>query len=234
MDRRKLIVGGSTVVAAATLLALGGPGIVPAADASDIDLESDPTTDHAQRVVNLVNADLGFVNAADLRSRFQESSAAYAPSSFPPGDGDPVPATGMEAWIGQRIVDLCGPDTTPEAAAGIPETRTLLSFGLAACSQHQPAQPPQIYVGMPVPPGLNALESDFFPVLLSQIYLRASDSPAFADTLRAGSDELDQLVNAAGSGGDGGPDVDRRRLTDTQIMALIVIAVVNLALFCTP
>jgi hypothetical protein len=226
MDRRRLIVGGSAAVAAAGLAALVGKG-APAA-ASTVDAEATSTLDHARRILDLVDVDLGLVDPAGLQSQFEQGCAAYAASPAP-RDEDPTVAT-MEAWIEQRMVDLCGTDAV-ENATGIPPTRTLLAFGLLACSQHQDGEPPQIFQGMPVPGVLEALEPDFLPVLLDQIDVKSNGSPSFATAIQASLVELDRFVATL-------PEAEpatmrARSLTRIQIAALIIIVVGNLALLCT-
>jgi hypothetical protein len=226
MDRRRLIVGGSAAVAAAGLAALVGKG-APAA-ASTVDAEATSTLDHARRILDLVDVDLGLVDPAGLQSQFEQGCAAYAASPAP-RDEDPTVAT-MEAWIEQRMVDLCGTDSI-EAATEIPQTRTLLAFGLLACSQHQVGESPQIFQGMPVPGVLEALEPDFLPALLDQIGVKSNGSPSFANALQASSVELDRFVATL-------PEAEpatmrARSVTRIQIAALIIIVVGNLALLCT-
>lgn len=228
MDRRKLIVGGSAAAVAATLAVMAGKGI-PLAAASTIDAEPTSTADHARRVLNLVDVDLGLVNPAGLQNQLEQGCAAYLASPAP-RDTEPTVATDMEAWTAQRMVDLCGSDSF-EAVTEIPQTRTLLAFGLLACSQHQEGEPPQTYRGMPVPAVLEALEADFFPVLLDQIGVKSNGSPSFANALQASSAELDRVVATLAE--IQSASMQARSLSRTQVAALIFVVVANLALFCT-
>ena len=227
MVRRRLIVGGGAAAIATTMAALAGRGILPAA-ASTVDAES-TTADHARRLLGLVNVDQGLVNPAGLQSRFEQGCAAYAASPAP-RDTEPTVATDLETWTRQRMVDLCGTDALTDAVT-VPQTRTLLAFGVLACSQHQVGEPAPVSQGMPVPAVLEALEPDFFPVLLSQIEVKSNSSPDFANALQAGSAQLDQLVD--GLADTESASTQARRLTNMQVAALIIIVVVNVALFCT-
>jgi hypothetical protein len=228
MDRRKLIVGGSAAAVAAALAAMAGKGI-PLAAASTIDVGPRSTADHARRVLGLVDVDRGLVNPAGLQSQFEQGCAAYLASPAP-RDTEPTGANDMEAWTAQRMVDLCGTDAF-EAATEIPQTRTLLAFGLLACSQRQEGEPPAIARGMPVPAVLEALEADFFPVLLDQIDAKSNGSPSFANALQASAGELDRLVATLTEIEPA--SMQARSLSRTQIAALIIIVVGNLALYCT-
>jgi len=84
---------------------------------------------------------------------------------------------------------------------------------------------------MPVPAVLEALEPDFLPVLLGQIEVESISSPGFANALQDGSAQLDQLVD--GLEDTESASTQARRLTNMQVAALIIIVVVNIALFCT-
>jgi hypothetical protein len=224
MDRRKVIVGGGATALATALAAAG----LRSAQASTTAAGPISTTDHARQVLTMANADLGVVNPVGLQSQFQHACAAYAASPAPaPG----APAT-METWTQQRMANLCGTESFVAAATEVPETRTLLSFALLASSQHQKAALPQVNQGMSVPAVLKTLEPDFFPVLLNQTSAKSSGSPAFINALQAGSAQLDQIVTTFGAGN---PTLtpQARRLTDLQIAALVIIAIVNLALLKT-
>jgi hypothetical protein len=203
MDRRKLIVGGGAAAVAATLAAVAGRGIP--AGASTTDTAPTSTADHARRVLDLVDVELGLVNPNGLRGQCAQSLAA-SQASFAQREDDPVVTNNLDAWLRQRMVDLCGTDSYDVA---VPQTRTLLAFSFLAYSQNQDIPPPQVDPDMPVPTVLQALEPDFLPILLDQINAKSGTSPAFANALQASSAELDQIVAANGqdSPGDGGPEL---------------------------
>lgn len=203
MDRRKLIVGGGAAAVAATLAAVAGRGN-PAGAATGTAPTS--TAQHARRVLELVDVDLGLVDPTGLHSRYAQILGASL-AAFAPRDDDTVVTSDLDVWLRQRMADLCGTDSY-EDAISIPPTRTLLAFSFLAYSQHQDIPAPQVEPGLPVPSVLQALEPDFFPVLLGQIGDKRTTSPAFADALQATSALFDQIVaeNAPTSPGDGGPE----------------------------
>jgi hypothetical protein len=184
MDRRSLVVAGGV----AAIAAVAGGTILPTA-ASALGAEPTSTADHARRVLELVNVDLGLVNPIGVRGKLVESLATYRASA--PRDPN---ANDLHAWVRQRIADLTGTDSFKAAVTELPQTRTLLAFGFLSFTQHQDRRIPRITRSMPVPTVLAKLELDFFPELLSQINAKIGKSAPFANDLAASSSELDQFI----------------------------------------
>lgn len=185
------------------------------------------TAEHARRVLELVDADLGLVDPTGLRGRCAQSYGASL-ASFAQRDTDEVVTSDLDVWLRQRMVDLCGTDSYEAAVLEVPQTRTLLAFSLLACSQNQDIPLPQVDPGMPVPPVLQALEPDFFPVFLGQVNDKFNTTPAFAEALQASTAALDQLVaeNVQASPGDGGPE----SMVAAGVVFFVVVAAAALAL----
>ena len=198
MDRRKLLVGGGAAALATALASVAGKGT--AAGASTISTE-----DHARAVLDQVDADLGLVNPAGLRSRLQQSCATCQ-ATFAQPDSDSPPTNDLDGWIRQRKYDLCGTDSYVAAVTEAPQARTLVAFSLLAYSQNQDVSVPQIEQSMPVPAMLQNLEPDFLPVLVSQINERGNASPAFAGALQDSLAQVDQMIEENQQPGDGGPE----------------------------
>jgi hypothetical protein len=178
MNRRSLVVG------AAALAAIAGTRISTAHAASS------GTIAHARSVLGLVNPDLGLVDPDTALTRLEAAFTAYEAS--PARDPD---ANDLHAWTEQRAADLIGPDTAQDLLDN-PQTRALLGFAFLLYSQHHGRHPTAaITRGMPTPAGLATLEPDFFPELHRQIEIRARNSPAFADAIRAGAAELDGALD---------------------------------------
>jgi hypothetical protein len=179
---------------AAALAVAATGGISPAA-ASVAGDGPTSTADHARRVLEFVDVDLGLVDPDGAQRRMQESLATYEASD--PRDRE---ADDLYAWIRQRIADLVGAGSSEAAVTEIPQTRALLAFAFLVYTQHQDVRPPTITRSMPVPTVLARLEPDFFPELLSQIDAKGKRSPAFAGALQAGAAGLDRLVATVSNG----------------------------------
>jgi hypothetical protein len=185
MDRRSLVLGGG---AAAIAAAVAG-GRILSAEASTTTAGPTSTADHARRVLELVNVDIGLVNPSGAKRLLEESLAVFQASA--PRDPN---ANDLDAWARSRIADLTGTDSFEAAVKEIPQTRTLLAFGFLSYTQHQDRRQPKIIRSMPVPAALANLEPDFFPELLGQINAKVKGSTTFANELRTSSAELDQFV----------------------------------------
>ncbi|WP_433788701.1 hypothetical protein [Actinoplanes sp. CA-252034] len=210
MNRRGLIVGGGAAALAAT--------IMPAAASA----ATDPATaQHARRVLNLVNADLGAVDPEGATRLLEASLADYAESA--PRDPD---ADDLLAWVQRRIAHLTGTDSIEAAVKRNPETRTLLAFGYLSYTQRQDRPQPRIARSMPVPAVLANLEPDFLPELLRQVQSRARTSAAFATALGTGSDHMTQLIVAGDGPGGTGPGHPTDEDILNWVVLLIVVAVV--------
>jgi len=205
MDRRKLIVGGGAAAVVATVAAVAGQGLARAAASTIADVPT-TTADHARLVLDQVDADLGLVNPAGLHDQLTQSYLACQ-ASFAQRDQDPVVTYDLDAWMRQRMVDLCGTDSYIAAVTEIPQTRTLLGFSFLAYSQRQDATLPPVDPTMAVPTVLQNLEPDFLPVLLGQIDDKRQSTLAFAAALESSTAMLDQIVaeNVQAPSGDGGP-----------------------------
>jgi hypothetical protein len=180
MDRRKLIVGGGAAAVVTTFAAVAGER-TPAAAVTTVE-------DHAQRVVDLVDAELGLVDPAGLRHQIERGYATYVASA--PRDPD---ANDLDAWVRQRMVELCGTDSYA-AVMEIPETRLLLAFNFLAYSQNQSIVLTPVERSVRVPVLLRTLEPDFLPVLLRLVQDRVRTSREFAAAIQASSAELDRFV----------------------------------------
>ena len=180
MDRRKLIVGGGAAAVAGTLTAVTG-AMMPARAAS--------TTDHAQRVLDQVNIDLGLVNPEGIQRQFDWScaDALAAPPRDPYADD-------LDTWVRRRMAEVCRAETFTVAVTEDPQARSLLAFSYLAYSQDQDKPLPVLDPGMRVPAVLRILEPDFLPVLLGLITERSSASREFAYALQTTSDRLDLMV----------------------------------------
>jgi hypothetical protein len=187
MDRRKFVVGGGAAAVATTLTAVSGAA-TPAVAASTIGTGPTSTADHVQRVLNEVNPELGLVDPAGLQRQFERSYAEFLASA--PRDPN---ANDLDAWIRQRMVEVCGTDSYVAAVTQVPQARLLLAFSFLAYSQHQETPFPTLSQGMRVPIVLRVLEPDFLTVLLQQLNERCSTSREFASALLATSAELDRI-----------------------------------------
>ena len=188
MDRRKFVVGGGVAAVATTLTAVTGAGL-PAAAASILGAGPMTVTEHARRVLDSVNVDLGLVNPAGMQRQFEQAYAEFVASA--PRDPD---ANDLDAWIRRRMIELCGTDSYLAAVTEIPQTRALLAFSFLANSQHQDIVLPPVTRCMRVPAVLRMLEPDFLPELLDQINERSRTSLRFALALQAASAELDRII----------------------------------------
>lgn len=212
MDRRSLIVGGG---AAALAVAAGGI-IQPAAASAD---GTTATTNHARRVLELVNVDRGLVDPDGARRHLAESLATYTASA--PRDPD---ADDLNAWVRRRIASLTGTDSVEAAVYKIPETRELLAFGFLSYTQRQDRPQPKITRSMPVPAVLTNLEPDFLPELLRQVRGKAKASVPFASELRTSSDHLTNFITAEDTGT--GPGHPTNEDIANWVVVLIVVAIV--------
>lgn len=214
MDRRTLIVGGS-----AAALAAVAAGTIPPAGAS---AATDPaTTQHARRVLNLVNSDLGVVDIDGATGLLKASLTDYAGSApRDPGADD------LLAWVQGRVKNLTGSDSIEAAVRENPETRALLAFGFLSYTQRQNQPQPRIARSMPVPAVLANLEPDFLPELLRQVQLKAKTTPSFATALQSGSDHMTQLIIAADGPGGTGPGHPTDQDILNWVVVLIVVAIV--------
>ena len=185
MDRRTLIVGGG-----AAALAAAAAGTILPAQASATDAGA-ATAEHARRVLNLVDADLGLIYPGGTTRRLAESLGTYA--SSPPRDPN---ANDLTAWVQQRIANLTGTNSIMAAVKDIPQTQTLLSFGFLSYTQHQDSPQREIVRSMPVPAVLANLETDFLPELLRQVEAKAKASVPFANALQTSSDHLTSFITA--------------------------------------
>lgn len=188
MDRRKFVVGGGVAAVATTLTAVTGAGL-PAAAASILRAGTMTVADHARRVLDSVNVDLGLVNPAGMQRQFEQAYAEFVASA--PRDPD---ANDLDAWIRRRMIELCGTDSYLAAVTEIPQTRALLAFSFLGNSQHQDTVLPPVTRSMRVPAVLRMLEPDFLPELLDQINERSRTSLQFARALQGASAELDRII----------------------------------------
>jgi hypothetical protein len=187
MDRRKFVVGGGAAAVATTLTAV--TGAIPAVAASIAGAGPMSVDDHARRVLDRVNVDLGLVDPAGLQRQFERAYAGYLASA----PRDPA-ANDLDAWIRRRMLELCGTDSYAAAVTEVPQTRALLAFSFLAYSQHQDTALPLLTRSMRVPTVLRILEPDFLPVLVDQIGERCSTSREFAVALQSTSAELDRII----------------------------------------
>jgi hypothetical protein len=178
--------GGSAAAVATTITAVTGAGL-PAA-ASIVGTAPTSTADHVRRVLDQVNVELGLVDPARLQRQIERSYADYVSSA--PRDPD---ASDLDAWVRQRMAQLCGTESYLAAVSEIPQTRLLLAFSLLAYSHHQDTALPPLSQSMGVPLVLRTLESDFLPVLLRQLNERCLASHGYALALQATSAELDRI-----------------------------------------
>jgi hypothetical protein len=188
-------------------------GTILSTAASAFGAEPTSTADHARRVLELVNVDLGLVNLGDARRKLAESLAAYRASAA----RDPS-ADDLHAWARQRLAALTGTDSFKAAVTELPQTRTLLAFGFLSLTQHQDRRLPRITRSMPVPTVLAKLEPDFLPELLSQVSAELKKSAAFATDLTASSSELDQFIATT--------SIEPGHPTDEDIVDWIVVLIV--------
>ncbi len=186
VDRRKLIVGGGAAALATTLAAVAGGN--PAAAMSPAALQR-ITVRHARQALDLVDPDRGLVRPAGFQELFQRGYVTYRESE----PRDPR-ADDLEAWVRQRMMNLCRTDSFYDAGTKISQTRTLLGFSILAYSQHQDTRLPDITSSMPVDDVLRRLEPDFLPVLVQQIDEASARSRAFADAVTAGTSEMDRII----------------------------------------
>ncbi|GIE78615.1 hypothetical protein Aph02nite_45650 [Actinoplanes philippinensis] len=217
MDRRKLIVGGG----AAALAAVTAATILPAGASAAADTA---TTQHARRVLNLVDADLGAVDLDGATRLFKAGLTGYLASA--PRDPD---ADDLLAWLKTRIKNLTGTDSIEAAVKQIPETRTLLAFAFLHYTQSQSRPQPKIARSMPVPAVLANLEPGFLPELLRQVQAKARTSPSFADALQISSDHVAQLIVADDAPGGPGPGhpTDEDLLNFLLVTTVVVIIIVT-------
>jgi hypothetical protein len=188
MDRRRLIVGGSAAAVATTLGAVAGPSLAARA-ASIWGTGPTSTLEHAQRVLDQVNIDLGLVNPDGLRRQYERSYAdALASSPRDPKEYH------LEAWVDNRLWELCRTDSYAAALTEIPQSRSLLAFSFLVYSQNQDMTLPRLDLGMRVPAVLDTLETDFFPVLSDLITQKSNESREFAYVLQTTAAELDRMV----------------------------------------
>jgi hypothetical protein len=207
VDRRTVVVGG-----AAALAALAGG--VSSAAASTVGA-AETTQEHARRVLDKVNVELGLVNVEGAAGQMVDGLDVYLAS--PPRDPK---ANDFYAWSERRVRNLTGrKDELGAILVDDSKARALLGFGFACYTQHQGVAAPTITRSMPAPSALVGLESDFFPELHKQVDAKSASSPAFADIIDASTAELDRIT------------IERATDDDPEADAFGVPAIVYISLF---
>lgn len=125
---------------------------------------------HVQRVLTTVDPSVELTRTA---GRFVDQARNNSRLT------GPVPE-----WCLERIRRLTGL-TSFTAAARNPDVRTLMAFGYLGVSERPASRPVEVDPSMPLPPVLEALEPDFFEVLLKDVNGHQKVSPSFRARMTA-------------------------------------------------